>query len=114
MSADILDLPEVLERVQNDRGLLVELFDIFLADCPAKIDIIKKAALRSDCGALRDAAHAMKGAAGNLSAKRLHAAFSAIEQTAKKGDLSGLEALLSDLDRQWNELKQYIIRFKEG
>ena len=113
MSQDIIDLPEVLERVQNDRELLAELIDIFLEDCPAKISMIKQAVLKKDFSQLRDTSHSMKGASGNISAKRLHTTFLQIEQLAKNDSLEGIEAFLKDLDKQFEEFKVYSVKVKQ-
>lgn len=113
MSQDIIDLPEVLERVQNDRELLSELIDIFLADCPVKISAIKQAIQNKDFAQLRDTAHSIKGASGNISAKKLHALFLQIEQAGKDNALAGTEALLNELDRQFQEFKEYAVKLKQ-
>ena len=36
MAEDIIDLPDVLERVQDDKELLLELLDIFQEDFVSK------------------------------------------------------------------------------
>ena len=100
-----IDLNEVLERVQNDKDLLVELFDIFLADCPAKITALKEAAAQKDLTRIKEVAHSMKGASGNISAKKLYALFLKIEQMAKTNDLSAMGSSLQELDRQMEEFK---------
>ncbi len=113
MSQDAVDLKEVLERVQNDRALLVELFDIFLSDCPGKITALKTAVAKKDLTALKDVAHSLKGASGNISAKKLFDSFLKIEQIAKSNDLSALDGPLSILDSQIEELKVFAAKYKD-
>lgn len=113
MSQDIIDLLEVLERVQNDRELLAELIDIFLEDCPNKMNTIKECVKKKDFAQLRDTAHSIKGASGNISAKKLHAIFLQIEQAGKNNSLNGMEALLSELDSQFQKFKEYSVTLKQ-
>lgn len=113
MNQDIIDLPEVLERVQNDKELLAELIDIFLEDCPAKIGSIRESVKKKDFAQLRDVAHSIKGASGNISAKKLHAIFLQIEQAGKNNSLEGMEALLEELDRHFREFREYSVLLKQ-
>ena len=113
MSEEIVDLKEVLERVQDDRELLLELFDIFIEDYPNKLNAIKQASQKKDFEALRDAAHSMKGASGNLSAKRLYAIFLKIEQTAKSNSMDGLEGILKEVEGAFLDFKNHAAKLKE-
>ena len=80
MNDDVVDLKEALERVQDDKELLLELFDIFLGDCTKKIEIIRQAIEKKDLNQLKDTAHSLKGASGNISAKKLYNSFLTMEQ----------------------------------
>ena len=113
MNSEIIDLKEVLDRVQNDRELLIELLDIFLEDCPPKINAIKEAVAKKDFLQLRDIAHSMKGASGNISAKNINASFLQIEQMAKNNDLNSIDVSLKELDKRFEELKTYSKKLKE-
>ena len=112
MSDEVIDLKEVLERVQDDRELLLELFDIFIEDYPGKLGAIKQATAKKDFEALRDAAHSMKGASGNLSAKKLYAHFLKVEQLAKTNNMDGMESLLAEIERAFSDFKDYAAKFK--
>ncbi len=109
---EIIDLKDVLQRVQGDKDLLLELLDIFTDDCPAKISLIKEAAAKKDFGALRDSAHSMKGASANISARKINAIFLQIEQMAKNNTTDGLEDLLSKLDAAFAEFKTFAAQIK--
>ena len=113
MSQDVIDLNEVLERVQNDHELLIELLDIFLEDCPGKINAIKESVAKKDFMQLRDIAHSMKGASGNISAKKIHAIFLQIEQMAKNNDASAIPQCLEELDAQLEDLQAYRLKLKK-
>jgi HPt (histidine-containing phosphotransfer) domain-containing protein len=53
---------------------------LFLEDCPARLAAIKLAIDRGDADQIRETAHALKGAAGNLSATGLFEAASTLER----------------------------------
>ena len=111
--ADIIDLKEVLERVQDDRELLIELFDIFQEDFVGKRQILGDAVKTKDIAKIKEVAHSLKGASGNISAKGMHADFLQIEQMTRNNDLSQADAILKDIDTQFLQLKNFIVQFKK-
>jgi len=113
MNEDVVDLKEALERVQEDKELLLELFDIFLDDCPKKMEAIRQAAAKNDINQLKDTAHSLKGASGNISAKKLYHSFLAIEQMAKTGELKDIHNLLAVIDQQLIALREYSQNLKK-
>lgn len=112
MSNEIIDLKDVLVRVQNDKELLFEILGIFLEDCPTKIQSIKEAVAKKDFNVIREAAHSMKGASANISAKKINPIFLQIEQMAKNNSLDGIEELLEKLNGAFEELKDYSAKIK--
>ena len=72
MSSDTFDptaLGELLDLGdEDDRGLVVELIEIFLRDAPARVQALVEAAATRDFGGVERAAHALRGSAGNLGA----------------------------------------------
>jgi HPt (histidine-containing phosphotransfer) domain-containing protein len=113
MNDDVIDLKEALERVQDDRELLLELFEIFLGDCPKKLEIIRQAAEKKDLNQLKDAAHSLKGASGNFSAKRIYNSFLSVEQISKAGELQNIPNVLSTINEQMAELREYVQKLKK-
>ena len=114
MNEQVLDLKEVLERVQDDRELLLELLDIFFEDYPKKMKDIRTALQKKDTAQIQDLAHSMKGASGNVSAKKIHASFLAIVQMAKNSNFKAMEDSLGVLDGQFAELQSYCAQVKEN
>ncbi len=112
MNQDVMDLPEVLERVQNDHDLLLELVDIFLKDCPEKIKALNEAVQTKNFETLKEVSHSLKGASGNLSAKKIYETCLTIEQKTKNHNLDGIEEILMKLDRQINDLKVFYGQLK--
>ena len=113
MSQEIINLEEVLERVQDDRELLLELLDIFIEDYPVKVNAIRAGIKENNFEKLRDATHSMKGASANISAKRLNSLFLQIEQIARLNTTDGMEDALKDLEQAFSDLKNYTAKLKQ-
>ena len=79
---EIFDGADALSRMGDDEDLLAEVQQLFIVACPGHLSAIAGAAERGDVPRLRDEAHSLKGAASNLSARRLVAATLALEGLA--------------------------------
>ena len=110
---DIIDLQEVLDRVQDDKELLLELLDIFQEDFVGKRQYLTEAVKNNDIQKIKELAHSLKGASGNISAKPMHANCLKIEQMARDNDISQIGLMLAELDRQFEELKINIAKLKQ-
>ena len=82
-SVDIAD--EILARVGGDRALLAEMIRLFADDAPHNVDRIRDAIEARDGEALRRAAHALKGAAGNFEAADVVRVARTLEEMGKSG-----------------------------
>jgi len=69
----------------------------FLDQAPTRLAEIRGAIQRSDAPAVRQAAHALKGAASNIGATAAASCASKIESTAAKNSLDGLGQLVDEL-----------------
>ena len=105
MKSDVIDLPEFLERVQDDKALLLELLDIYEQDFIQKRQYLSEAAQQKDYERIKEIAHSLKGASGNISAKNLRPLFSSLEEMGKTGNVSTVEATLSQIDQEFALLK---------
>ena len=93
------DRAAVLERLVGDEQLLSDIIRLFLEDCPARLAAIKAAIDQRNTADLCRETHALKGAAGNLSAVGLFEAAQILERLGTEGRLDALDAawrLLSD------------------
>jgi HPt (histidine-containing phosphotransfer) domain-containing protein len=90
----VLDLRahHALERLGGDEHLLSEVIQLFLDDCPARLTAIKAAVDRRLIPDLCREAHALKGAAANLSALSLFEAVRILEQVGTEGRIDALDA----------------------
>lgn len=112
MSEDAVDLKDVLERVQGDVELLKELFQIYSEDFVEKRKALTLAIEKNDYEQVKSIAHSLKGASGNISAKKLYASFLNLEQIGKGSDLSKAPELLARIDVQYQELQKFISEYK--
>ena len=112
MPEDIIDLKDVLDRVQDDKELLLELLDIYQEDFVVKRQALGEAVTTKDVGKIKEVAHSMKGASGNISAKRLFETCLKIEQLARENNTNGVEDLLKTVDSQFEEIKANAVKLK--
>ena len=112
MSDQVLDYEELKERVQNDEELLLELLDIFTEDYGPKREILGNAIVSDNYEDLRNVAHSLKGASGNISAKILREKLAVFEEMGAKNDTEGAEELLKELDVAYVDLAARIKEIK--
>jgi CheY-like chemotaxis protein len=87
-----VDRDSLMERLGGDKQLLAEVIRLFLDDCPVRLAAIKAAVDRRDAEGIRTTAHALKGAAANLSAHRLVESTSILERIGADGHLDPADA----------------------
>ena len=113
MNKDVLDIEDVLDRVQDDWELLLELFSIFEDDYQEKRQRLTEAMAANDFEQIRNLAHSMKGASGNISAKLVHASCARIEEFAEQNQSAKVKAELAVLDEQFVQLQACIKQLRE-
>ena len=113
MDPQVIDLVDVLERVQGDKDLLLELLDIFVDDYQKKRKFLEKSVHDNDSGQTHSLAHSLKGAAGNIGAKALFETFSKLDQMAKSHNLSEAPGVLAEMAERFENLKQCIVSLKK-
>ncbi|WP_243438364.1 Hpt domain-containing protein [Fundidesulfovibrio soli] len=84
--ADLLNLPKLMERLEDDRELLMEIFDVFIEETPARLERIDEAVRTHDLTAVVQWAHALKGTSGTLQAAPLNDICYKLEMAARAGD----------------------------
>jgi HPt (histidine-containing phosphotransfer) domain-containing protein len=97
-------------RDYDDEALTMtrEVIALFLADAPLRLDAIGRALAAADRQGLIEAAHALKGSAGNVGAGAIQRSATELEESAAQGIPANADALLSQLRTQWNETKTAI------
>ncbi len=101
---------ELLVRFDGDSGLLKELAEIFLHECPRMLDAIRAALRVGDSKALEHAAHALKGSVGNFAMPGPWETAQRLELLAKSGQLSGAEETFRILERQIAHFNRVLAR----
>ena len=79
-------------RLSGDHELMTDVIRLFLEDLPVRLAAIKDAVTGRNADALRAAAHALKGAAGNLSAGGLFEAARVLERIGAESRMDAAEA----------------------
>ena len=102
-----LELEEGLARAGGDLEFYKELLELFLESAPAQIDEMRTFDADGDNAALTRVAHALKGAAANLSACEIGATAAAVESLARDGGSSRVTGLIEALEKQVAELAEY-------
>ena len=113
MSDDVIDLPEALERVQDDKGFLVELLDVFQEDFLKKRAVLAEALTTKDIMKVREVAHSMKGSSGNISAKGIYAVCLDLEKLAKTNSTDGMQDLARNIDVQFAGVQAFAAKLKK-
>ncbi len=98
-----MDLQAMRARLGGDQELMVEIMQLFLDDCPARLANIERAMKDADADAVRIAAHTLKGAVAQLSATTVTACASTLEQAA-----AGASVDWSLINLGWSRLQQEV------
>lgn len=97
---EVLDLAEILNIVDGDRELFKELTALFIQESHAKMALIEKALAVGDGTGLIAAAHAIKGSAANIRARRIQEIAGRMEAAARLEKLEEAAALFPELKHQ--------------
>jgi signal transduction histidine kinase/CheY-like chemotaxis protein len=84
-------------RLSDDRELMTEVIRVFLDDLPVRLAAIKAAVTDRNAGAIRAAAHTLKGAAGGVSAAALFDVASALEE-------AGAGSRMEEAEDEWRQV----------
>jgi CheY-like chemotaxis protein len=109
-----IDRAELMERLDGDQDLLADVIAIFLDDCPRRLNAIKAAVDQGNAVRIEAAAHALKGAAGNLSAAGLFDAAQTLERIGAEGRLSAAEPAWRLLAMEAAHVMDALHRFEAG
>jgi two-component system, sensor histidine kinase and response regulator len=103
---NIFDKNSFLERLLGDEDLAKEIIEGFIEDSLCQIGMIKEAFDNKDTDVIHRQAHALKGAAANISATALKELLYQIEIAGKTKDLTKVASLIPKLDEQFEVLKK--------
>jgi HPt (histidine-containing phosphotransfer) domain-containing protein len=103
-TAPVLNISELLARVEDDRELLVELFGIFRSLYPVHLERLREAIHLQSPEKLEHEGHTLKGMLSNLSAMRAAGVAAELEQMGRSKKLDGLDATLASFEREVESL----------
>lgn len=105
---NIIDLSILTNSLSDNKKLIKNILDDFIEYLPGKILDLKKAFNKSNASSVRRKAHTIKGSSANVGAVYLRKIAHQIEIAGASGDLTDVEELLSEFDKQLMELKKVI------
>ncbi len=102
-----VDMESAMTRFGNDKEFFKEMLREFLNYIPEQIKALEEAAKSQDAALVQKNAHSIKGAAGNLSAKKIFSVALNIENMGRNKDISGVLPLIEDLKSEILSLKNF-------
>lgn len=111
---EVLDWPRMMARVDGDRGLLAEMAELFLNECPKHLSAVRDATARRDAKALERAAHTLKSSVGNFAAEAALEAALRLEMMGQKGDLTHAEEAHAALEEEIKRITAAAAAFVKG
>jgi two-component system, sensor histidine kinase and response regulator len=100
----VIDWEELRERLCGDEELVGTIVDLFVEECPAWLAAVVDAVEAGDPERIRISAHALKGAAGNLSAHSLTAVAGRLEHLGGEGNMPACSAACAELSAECDRL----------
>jgi HPt (histidine-containing phosphotransfer) domain-containing protein len=109
----IFDAAAFGRQTGGDPNLRREIIQMFLEDCPARVEAIRTAIGNRDQDALVEAAHSLKGACGYLSAVSAREEAALLEQIGRQGRVdqqafTALERLDAAVTELMSELRKHL------
>jgi len=104
----VFDQRAALEQVDGDEQLLNELMALFQQEGARMLGEVRAAITQGDAGALRRAAHSLKGSAGSVGARLTVEAAQRLETIGTQGDLAEAATALTDLERELDRFRAAI------
>jgi two-component system, sensor histidine kinase and response regulator len=101
----VFDCNAALERVEGDSDLLREMASIFLENCDAMLDDLRRACASGDPRSLERAAHALKGCLANLAANEAWQSAAHVEKLSRENDFNGVAGACAQLERAVEKLR---------
>jgi CheY-like chemotaxis protein len=104
----VFDRAGFLDRVMGDEEIAEKIVDVFLDDIPKQIESLKQALDVCDAETFHRIVHGIKGAAANVGGETLRNLAAEIEIACKNGHFETLTSCCSELEHQFDQLKQEI------
>ena len=103
-----IDLDRAIHEFMGQKEILIGVLQKFVTRAGSQVDTIRQAVKGVDYGTIGAEAHAIKGAAANLTADKLAGLASDLEQAAVKQQPGLAGELAHKLEQEFNCLERYI------
>ncbi len=110
----VFDEKELLVRLMGDRKLAQKLVDSFMQDVPEKLVNLDGLIRAADSASIRAAAHALKGAAANLSARALKELAVQMQEAATQEDLRRCAVLAANMQTEFQRFQSTLAQSELG
>jgi PAS domain S-box-containing protein len=100
VDTSVLDAIRELQA-EGEPDFLTELIDLYLEESIRLLERMRQAVSENELGALRKAAHALKGSCGNMGAKTLMGYCAELEELSGRGDLDAARAYLPRVELEY-------------
>jgi two-component system sensor histidine kinase/response regulator len=104
MEKQVLDVSELLTRVEGDRQLLTEILLIFKEEWPMRMRELRDAVQSRDLGRIAKESHGLKGMLANLAAHRAAAAAADLERAGREEREGDATSTFTVLEREGEAL----------
>ena len=104
MSSAIIDMSELLARVEDDRELMRDLLLVFKEEFPRHLQALRDAVSSMDGEKVAVEAHSLKGMLSNLAANPAAAAATRIEQLGRNREASQFPEAFASFEEISKEL----------
>ena len=96
----VLDITDLLSRVDNDRELVAELFSIFKSIFPSHLQRLSDAVANDLSKQVEAESHTLKGMLLNLSAARAAAMVADLESMGRDGKIAGMREAFTEFQKE--------------
>ncbi|NER32660.1 MAG: response regulator [Oscillatoria sp. SIO1A7] len=110
----LLDYERLYAICDNDKKFVIELLEAFLEDATKIIAGMQLAIETEDCEGVRQQAHQLKGASGNVGAYSIDSLASQLENMAREERLSGAKDLFAELESNLVAVKAELASFPKS
>jgi CheY-like chemotaxis protein/HPt (histidine-containing phosphotransfer) domain-containing protein len=106
---NVFSREQLAENILGDKTLgrdpiINEILDVYLKEYKEIISRLEESIQRKNYEEIRELGHAMKGAAGNITAMNLHALFHEVELAGKEKKIESIENILKQIKKEYNLL----------
>ncbi len=108
--ACLFDLKEVLERFNNNEGLLRKIIKGFIENFPVEFERLQSIVQERNNEVLKMHAHSLKGSFGNIGAGSLRSIALELEKAGKEMSFEKAEELLPELQREFERFKVFSLK----